>query len=69
MCIEMIETNAARVFSQFQNLTHKELGKALKSGLKKALKVIQKDAKKILVVHLRIQTRGIQSIPILYRKV
>lgn len=41
----MIETNATRVFSQFQNLTHKELGKALKSGLRKALKVIQKDAK------------------------
>lgn len=41
----MIETNAARVFSQFQNLTHKELGKALKTGLRKALKEIQKDAK------------------------
>jgi len=44
----MIETNANRVFTAFQNLTHKELGKALKSGLKKALKVIQKDAKKNL---------------------
>ena len=41
----MIETNAARVFSQFQNLTHKELGKALKTGLRKALRVIQKDTK------------------------
>jgi hypothetical protein len=38
-------TNAKKVYDEFEDLTHKELGKALKQGLKKALRVIQKGAK------------------------
>jgi hypothetical protein len=41
-------TNAKKVYEEFEDLTHKELGKALKQGLRKALRVIQKDAKKNL---------------------
>ena len=41
-------TNAERVYRRFEELTHKELGKALRQGLRKALSVIQKDAKKNL---------------------
>lgn len=40
-----IESNANEVFNKFENLTHKELGKALKTGLRKATKTIQKAVK------------------------
>lgn len=41
----MIETDAMKVYNHFQELTHKELGKALKSGLRKALRQVQKAVK------------------------
>ena len=44
----MIETNANRVFTEFQKLTTKEMKKALRTGLRKALKEIQKDTKENL---------------------
>ncbi len=40
-----ITTDAKEVYEKFEQLNFTEMGKALKSGLRKALKVIQKDAK------------------------
>ena len=40
-----LETDAKEVFSKFENLTHKELGRALRTGLRKATKTIQKGVK------------------------
>lgn len=40
-----LETNAQDVYSNFEKLTHKELGKALRTGLRKATKTIQKAVK------------------------
>lgn len=44
----MIDTDASEVFINFEELTYKELGKALKSGLRKALRVIQRTVKQNL---------------------
>lgn len=40
-----LKTNATETYTKFENLTHKELGRALRTGLRKAIKTIQGGAK------------------------